>query len=551
MLKFITTLLTITLISSLNFSNFISLEAKEIGYPPDQVYELRIKQKNEEIKNRKITKLKKTEYKIINGEIDTQLGVKMSKEEEKNFNQCKESEKQEKKPRYKNRPTACLKKTTFVNDHITDQDYNLMWQAANQQVEENAGVDMQTELSLAQFVEDVTNIGIINQSEEVSIASSSISSTISSQANSQSRSETSIIADNSSQIIQFDSIKSISFLDIFFGNIKSSAATNDGWRLPYQSGQRPVLTQKPYNQVYWSTGQASHWSYTAFDFANANDIIVNSKAGKVIYKGTRIVNGVVAGFGNHVLVESLDGSVALYAHLNSFNVSTNDILKRGQQIGVQGNTGNSGGSHLHFETWSSKPCGNNNMPESCWLSASYLNSRMLPKFDECFSYLGGPANTYPDCDSGGYPNKEGFWYESINNKFGKYAFRRTGTNQCIDVDNPVNETPLKTWTCQFGHQNQTWEGVPSPYGGTMFERLNTLKCMDAWSPYDGRIVYAWDCYLFAQNHNWYYDGSTKQLKQRGSNFCITRENPSDGTLLTTTTCSANTVKQQWDAVWIS
>jgi murein DD-endopeptidase MepM/ murein hydrolase activator NlpD len=321
MLKFITSLLTITLIFSLNFSNFISLEAKENGYPPDQVYELQIKQKNEEIKNRKITKLKKTEYKIINGEIDTQLGIKMTVEEEKSFEQCKKAEKQEKKPRYKNRPTACLKKTTFVNDHIMDQDYNLMWQAANQQVEETAGVDMQTELSLAQFVEDVTNIGIINQSEENSFASSSISS----QTNSQSRSKTSIISDNSSQIIQSDSTKSISFLDILFGNIKASAATNDGWRLPYQSGQRPDLQQKPYaNRAPWT-----HVNYAAFDFRfGTNSSILAAKA------GTAILSRNYGSFGNHVVLQSEGGSIALYAHLSSRSVSSTDVtnqkkIKRG------------------------------------------------------------------------------------------------------------------------------------------------------------------------------------------------------------------------------
>lgn len=65
------------------------------------------------------------------------------------------------------------------------------------------------------------------------------------------------------------------------------------------------------------------------------------------------------GFGNHVVIGHPDvpdpegsGEVDLYSsysHLDSFIVEVGDIVQKGQLIGYVGNTGNSSGSHLHFQ----------------------------------------------------------------------------------------------------------------------------------------------------------------------------------------------------------
>jgi hypothetical protein len=112
MFKKITLSVIVSVLFGLIFSTFSLAEAKDntplnISSQPSSTV---VKPKNEDIKNKKITKLKPSEFKIINGEIDNQPDVKMSKDEEKNFKKCKADEKQELKIRYKNRPTACLKK---------------------------------------------------------------------------------------------------------------------------------------------------------------------------------------------------------------------------------------------------------------------------------------------------------------------------------------------------------------------------------------------------------------------------------------------------------
>jgi septal ring factor EnvC (AmiA/AmiB activator) len=65
--------------------------------------------------------------------------------------------------------------------------------------------------------------------------------------------------------------------------------------------------------------------------------------------GTVISAGWQGGYGNLVLIDH--GSVVTaYAHMSSMAVSPGQSVSQGQTIGNVGNTGNSTGPHLHFET---------------------------------------------------------------------------------------------------------------------------------------------------------------------------------------------------------
>lgn len=65
--------------------------------------------------------------------------------------------------------------------------------------------------------------------------------------------------------------------------------------------------------------------------------------------GEVIIAGWHKSFGNYVVVDHGDGRQTLYAHSKSLNVSVGDVVKKGQQLGLMGDTGNVTGPHLHFE----------------------------------------------------------------------------------------------------------------------------------------------------------------------------------------------------------
>lgn len=54
-------------------------------------------------------------------------------------------------------------------------------------------------------------------------------------------------------------------------------------------------------------------------------------------------------YGYYVVIDHQNGLKTLYAHNSSLLVKEGDIISKGQQIALSGNTGNSTGPHLHFE----------------------------------------------------------------------------------------------------------------------------------------------------------------------------------------------------------
>ncbi|HWI31095.1 MAG TPA: M23 family metallopeptidase, partial [Microbacterium sp.] len=57
------------------------------------------------------------------------------------------------------------------------------------------------------------------------------------------------------------------------------------------------------------------------------------------------------GYGNYIRLDHGGGIGTGYAHILAFRVSRGQWVGAGQLIALEGNTGNSYGCHLHFETY--------------------------------------------------------------------------------------------------------------------------------------------------------------------------------------------------------
>lgn len=95
--------------------------------------------------------------------------------------------------------------------------------------------------------------------------------------------------------------------------------------------------------------------------------------------------------GNHVIIKIADGTYALYAHLQpgSLRVKLGDSVKRGQTLGLVGNSGNSTAPHLHFHlSDENSPLGSEGIPYvfDSFESSGTLHRAELPIKDQVVTF---------------------------------------------------------------------------------------------------------------------------------------------------------------------
>ncbi|WP_289138406.1 peptidoglycan DD-metalloendopeptidase family protein [uncultured Brevibacillus sp.] len=91
--------------------------------------------------------------------------------------------------------------------------------------------------------------------------------------------------------------------------------------------------------------------HTGIDLVKTHQAPINAfVAGEVIHAKEGVAGSGFGGYGIVVAIRDPEtGHLHCYAHLDSVAVKVGDKVKQGQLIGRQGNTGQSTGSHLHYE----------------------------------------------------------------------------------------------------------------------------------------------------------------------------------------------------------
>lgn len=81
--------------------------------------------------------------------------------------------------------------------------------------------------------------------------------------------------------------------------------------------------------------------------------------------GTVIDSGPASGFGQWIRIQHDDGSIAVYGHMETLDVTVGEQVTAGQKIAGMGNRGFSTGSHLHFELY---PAGSDAVDPAPWFA---------------------------------------------------------------------------------------------------------------------------------------------------------------------------------------
>lgn len=121
------------------------------------------------------------------------------------------------------------------------------------------------------------------------------------------------------------------------------------------SAEAPAPRGLPYSYpVRWGTPTSgrfgefsSSWprGHAGLDFdGDTGDPVYAATDGRVEYAEFNY-----GGYGNLVMIMRKDGTQTRYAHLSKIKVAQGQRVHAGDRIGLMGSTGDSSGSHLHFE----------------------------------------------------------------------------------------------------------------------------------------------------------------------------------------------------------
>jgi hypothetical protein len=152
------------------------------------------------------------------------------------------------------------------------------------------------------------------------------------------------------------------------------------------------LRLKTEEKVLWD-GPFLHWGKEEADFADVRNYIYHGqKIDQQVHLGfdlSDVQNGPVSAandgrvvwaadlgiYGNCIVVDHGYGLQSIYGHMREFAVKPGDMVKKGQKMGIAGQTGLAGGVHVHF---SMQIDGVQTNPREWW-DEHWIKDRILSK----------------------------------------------------------------------------------------------------------------------------------------------------------------------------
>ena len=120
--------------------------------------------------------------------------------------------------------------------------------------------------------------------------------------------------------------------------------SDSGWVWPVDASAANAFLITSLMGTRDSPGGVGSTDHGGTDIAAQRDSIVVAVQDAVVSSA-----GVNSGYGNCVVLTTIDGYTVYFAHLSNINVSSGQTVTKGETIGTVGSTGWSTGAHLHFE----------------------------------------------------------------------------------------------------------------------------------------------------------------------------------------------------------
>ncbi|OJG56660.1 N-acetylmuramoyl-L-alanine amidase [Enterococcus malodoratus] len=114
--------------------------------------------------------------------------------------------------------------------------------------------------------------------------------------------------------------------------------------------QGPIISSSGYKTPLQNHTISSVFGNRNGEFHRGLDMVAAQSERIYAVKSGRVIKAEFhTSWGNYVVIQHEDGTTALYAHQQQSIVKVGDTVSQSQIIGYVGSTGNSTGSHLHFE----------------------------------------------------------------------------------------------------------------------------------------------------------------------------------------------------------
>lgn len=111
----------------------------------------------------------------------------------------------------------------------------------------------------------------------------------------------------------------------------------------------PYLGEFRITKLY-GTPPPAGYTYSAGKHAGVDLVGASDKTIRAVMGGSVYRSGMdYGGWGKYTVIYQTDGYYAIYAHMSRAYKSVGQVVRAGDMIGIEGSTGKSTGSHLHFE----------------------------------------------------------------------------------------------------------------------------------------------------------------------------------------------------------